>query len=213
MKYNYLENMKEDIKNYIEENKENESYNWDNLEEVEEVLYDDLWIDDSVTGNGSGSYYCNSYKAREALQGNEDLLIEALEEFGNDAESYKRSLTDPEFADVTIRCYLLSQAISEVLKEMSEEKNKTIVKIKKTVKYTITNEDKTQTTTEKELFTRKTDILSDAIKILDDEKLSCYNSKYLQVNETIEATYKTTTGYKKIYKTIDLFNRNIKKNY
>lgn len=213
MKYNYLENMKEDIKNYIEENKENESYNWDNLEEVEEVLYDDLWIDDSITGNGSGSYYCNSYKAREALQGNEDLLIEALEEFGNDAESYKRSLTDPEFADVTIRCYLLSQAISEVLKEMSEEKNKTIVKIKKTVKYTITNEDKTQTTTEKELFTRKTDILSDAIKILDDEKLSCYNSKYLQVNETIEATYKTTTGYKKIYKTIDLFNRNIKKNY
>lgn len=213
MKYNYLESIKEDVKNYIEENKDNESYNFDNIEELKELLYDDLWIDDSVTGNGSGSYYCNSYKAREALQGNEELLIEALETFGNDAESYKRSLTDPEFADVTIRCYLLGEAINEVVEEMTKEKNRTIVKIKKIVKYTITNEDKTQTTTEKELFTRKTDILSDAIKILDDEKLSCYNSKYLQVNETIEATYKTATGYKKIYKTIDLFNGNIKKNY
>lgn len=213
MKYNYLEIIKEDVKEYIEENKENESYNFDNIEEVKELLYDDLWVDDSVTGNGSGSYYCNAHKAREALQGNEELLIEALETFGNDAESYKRSLTDPEFADVTIRCYLLSQAIDEVVEEMTKEKNKTIVKIKKTVKYTITNEDKTQTTTEKELFTRKTDILSDAIKMLDDEKLNCYNSKYLQVNETIEATYKTATGYKKIYKTIDLFNGNVKKNY
>ena len=99
MKYNYLESIKEDVKNYIEENKENESYNFDNIEELKELLYEDLWIDDSVTGNGSGSYYCNSVKAREALQGNEELLIEALEEFGNDAESYKRSLTDPEFED------------------------------------------------------------------------------------------------------------------
>jgi len=213
MRYNYLESIKEDIKNYIEENKDNESYNFDNIEELKELLYDDLWIEDSVTGNGTGSYYCNRYKAREALQGNEELLIEALETFGNNAESYKRSLTDPEFADVTIRCYLLDEAINEVVEEMTKEKNRTIVKIKKIVKHTITNEDKTQTTTEKELFTRKTDILSDAIKILDDEKLSCYNSKYLQVNETIEATYKTATGYKKIYKTIDLFNGNIKKNY
>lgn len=213
MKYNYLESIKEDVKNYIEENKENESYDFDNIEEVKELLYDDLWADDSVTGNGSGSYYCNTHKAREALQGNEELLIEALETFGNDAESYKRSLTDPEFADVTIRCYLLSQAIDEVVEEMTKEKNKTIVKIKKIVKYTITNEDKTQTTTEKELFTRKTNILSDAIKILDDEKLSYYNSKHLQVNETIEATYKTATGYRKIYKTIDAITGDIKKNY
>jgi len=115
MRYNYLESIKEDIKNYIEENKDNESYNFDNIEELKELLYDDLWIEDSVTGNGTGSYYCNRYKAREALQGNEGLLIEALETFGNDAESYKRSLIDPEFADVTIRCYLLGEAIDEVI--------------------------------------------------------------------------------------------------
>lgn len=198
MKYNYLESMKEDIKNYIEENKENESYNWDNLEEVKELLYDDLWIDDSVTGNGSGSYYCNSYKARESLAGNEDLLVEALEEFGNDAESYKRSLTDPEFADVTIRCYLLSQAIDEALKETFEEQTKTIIKITKQMEYT-TEEGET---IRKRISQTTTRSINEAKKILDDEKLNYYNNKYLQVIETIEATYKTNTGYKKIYKTI-----------
>lgn len=198
MKYDYLESMKEDIKNYIEENKENDSYDWDNLEEVKELLYDDLWIDDSVTGNGSGSYYCNSYKAREALQGNEDLLIEALEEFGNDAESYKRSLTDPEFADVTIRCYLLSQAIDEALKETFEEQTKTIIKIVKEMEYT-TEEGET---IRKRISQTTTRSINEAKKILNDEKLSYYNNKYLQVIETIEATYKTSTGYKKIYKTI-----------
>lgn len=198
MKYNYLESMKEDIKNYIEENKDNESYNWNNLEEVKELLYDDLWIDDSVTGNGSGSYYCNSYKARESLAGNEDLLVEALEEFGNDAESYKRSLTDPEFADVTIRCYLLSQAIDEALKETFEEQTKTIIKITKQMEYT-TEEGET---IRKRISQTTTRSINEAKKILDDEKLSYYNNKYLQVIETIEATYKTSTGYKKIYKTI-----------
>ena len=198
MKYNYLESMKEDIKNYIEENKNNESYNWDNLEEVKELLYDDLWIDDSVTGNGSGSYYCNSYKARESLAGNEDILVEALEEFGNDAESYKRSLTDPEFADVTIRCYLLSQAIDEALRETFEEQTKTIIKITKQMEYT-TEEGET---IRKRISQTTTRSINEAKKILDDEKLNYYNNKYLQVIETIEATYKTSTGYKKIYKTI-----------
>lgn len=208
MKYDYLENMKEDVKNYVEENKENESYNWDNLEEAKELLYDDLWIDDSVTGNGSGSYYCNSYKAREALQGNEDLLVKALEEFGNDAESYKRSLTDPEFADVCIRCYLLHQAIDEVLKEITEEKNKTIINIIKEMQYTT----KEGETTRKTIFKTITRDLTEAKKILNDEKLSYYNNKYLQVVETIEATYKTDTGYKKIYKTIKT-DGSIQKNF
>lgn len=197
MKYDYLKNIKEDVKNYIEENKENKSYNFNDKEEVKQLLYDDLWIDDSVTGNGSGSYYCNSYKARESLQGNEDLLIEALEEFGNDAESYKRSLTDPEFADVTIRCYLLSQAIDEVVEEMTTEKNKTRIKITKTVEIKQDGE-----TTKKELYHDFTNALDEAIKKLNDEELKHYNNKYITITETIEATYKTDTGYKKIYKTI-----------
>lgn len=208
MKYNYLENIKEDVKNYIEENKDNESYNFNNIDEVRNLLYDDLWVDDAVTGNGSGSYYCNSYKAREALNGNEDLLVDALEEFGNDAESYKRSLTDPEFADVTIRCYLLGQAIDEVLEELPKENNKTIIQIVKFMEYTT----KKQETIKKEIHIEHTRDLQEAIKILNNEPLHYYNNKYLQVTETIEATYRISTGYKKIYKTIKT-DGTTKKNY
>ena len=69
MKYDYLENMKEDIREYLKEN---------DIEEISEDLFDTLWVEDSVTGNTSGSYYCNSYKAQQALQGNEDLVEEKL---------------------------------------------------------------------------------------------------------------------------------------
>lgn len=205
-----MDNLKEDIKQYIEENKENENYNFEDIEEVSEQLFNDLWIDDSVTGNGSGSYYCNAYKAREVLTGNEDLLVEALEEFGNDPESYKRSLTDPEFGDVTIRCYLLRDAIGEVLKEMEEDTNKTIIKI---IKYVTYADKTTNTQTKKELYKTKTADKAECKKILNDEKLSSYNSKVLKVWETIEASYSIGTDYKKIYKEIDPITHGIKKNY
>lgn len=107
-KYNYLENIKEDIKEYIKENELGEQDNYD-------ALYDDLFITDSVTGNGSGSYYCNAWKAEEVLCHNLDLLNEACDMFGCSPD-----LTNPEACDVTIRCYLLSKALREVLDEMKE---------------------------------------------------------------------------------------------
>lgn len=109
-KYNYLENLKEDIKTYI---KENDITNLD-----EDSLYDDMFISDSITGNASGSYYCNAWKAEEALAHNLDLLQEACEMFGSTPE-----LDNPEACDVTIRCYLLGQALQEVIKEMEEQNN------------------------------------------------------------------------------------------
>ena len=107
-KYNYLENLKEDIKTYI---KENDITNLD-----ENSLYDDMFINDSITGNASGSYYCNAWKAEEALAHNLDLLQEAYEEFGSTPD-----LSNPEACDVTIRCYLLGQALHEVIEEMEED--------------------------------------------------------------------------------------------
>ena len=115
MNYNYLEAMKEDIRNYIEENDiDIEDSN------IEETLNDDLWIEDSVTGNGSGSYTFNSYKAKENLEGNEDLVREMCQEFCIDAETIADKFLneDYEYFDVSIRCYLLGQAIAEVLEEL-----------------------------------------------------------------------------------------------
>jgi hypothetical protein len=107
MKYDYLENLKEDIKNYMEEN---------DIQEVNDSLYDDLFLEDSVTGNASGSYYCNAWKAEEAISHNLELLQEALDMFG---DSYENALErGAEYCDVTIRCYLLGQALEEVKEEL-----------------------------------------------------------------------------------------------
>ena len=119
--YNYLENVKEDVKeaifNYY--TKEEIKENLEDRKQFEQKLYDDLWCDDSVTGNSSGSYYYNAYKAEESLNGNWDLLREALYMFG--CEDVNPIEKGEEWCDVTIRCYLLSQAISEALDELEEE--------------------------------------------------------------------------------------------
>jgi len=114
MEYNYLENEIEDIKEYIRENYEKEEIEDLNSEE----LYEDLWIEDSVTGNGSGSYTFNTWKAEEYICHNMDLVQEAYEEFGYDGIPKD---TGAEAMDVTVRCYLLGQAIEKALEELKEE--------------------------------------------------------------------------------------------
>jgi hypothetical protein len=114
MKYNYFSAVKEDVLNYINEN-EIKVYS-SNREEVEQTLNEDLWIDDSVTGNASDSYTFNRWQAEENLCHNWELLAEAMEEFGC---SDKNVIEEgAEWADVTIRCYLLPQAISAVIDEI-----------------------------------------------------------------------------------------------
>lgn len=118
--YDYMEAIKQDIREAIEEDYNIADY--ESRDEMEEKLNDELWIDDSVTGNASGSYYCNSSKAREAVLDNMDIVAEALREFCTPAEEIgERFLNeDWEWLDVTARCYLLGQAIGEVLDEMEE---------------------------------------------------------------------------------------------
>jgi len=115
-KYNYFEAVKNDVLNYINENEIKVTTS--NKDELAEHLHDDLWANDSVTGNGSGSYFFNTWKAEEALCHNLDLLGEACEEFGSTADLLKDGA---EACDVTIRCYLLPQAISEALDELEED--------------------------------------------------------------------------------------------
>ena len=116
-KYNYLENVTADAKTAILENLNYWSFT--NREELEEVANDELWINDSVTGNASGSYTFSTWQAEENLCHNMDELEDACNEFGQDiGEAVKQGA---EYCDVTIRCYLLSQAISAALDELEEE--------------------------------------------------------------------------------------------
>lgn len=114
--YNYYEAVKEDVESALEDDYYKEIIeNATDRDEAYEELYDKLWVEDSVTGNASGSYTFNTYKAEENICHNLELLCEAIEEFGGEASEYKRCLESPETADVTIRCYLLGQVLSEVL--------------------------------------------------------------------------------------------------
>ena len=119
MQYDYRQQVKNDILDYIKNNIDFKDFN--DLDELEEYLNDTLWVEDSVTGNGSGSYYCNSYAAEEAICHNLDLLGEALDAFGGSCDILKDGA---EAADVTIRCYLLSECIAESLEEIKEDFNK-----------------------------------------------------------------------------------------
>lgn len=120
-RYDYLGQVTSDVKDAILERFDmNEiAVELENRESFEQDLYDRLWIDDSVTGNGSGSYTFSTYEAEECLCHNLDLLGEALEEFGCSPDYM--STEGPEACDVTIRCYMLPRAISDALDELEEE--------------------------------------------------------------------------------------------
>lgn len=109
-RYDYFAAVKEDVLNYINEN--NIVVTSENRDEVEQDLNDTLFTCDSVTGNASGSYTFNAWTAEEYLCHNFELLGEALTDFGCDMNYLGRGA---EACDVIIRCYLLGQAISEVL--------------------------------------------------------------------------------------------------
>ena len=116
-RYNYFEAVADDVREYINEEINLDEWRGDR-DGLEAKLNDDLWVDDSVTGNASGSYYCNAWRAEEALCHNLELLGEALAAFGDDGvNALERGA---EWADVTIRCYVLGSAISEVLDELEE---------------------------------------------------------------------------------------------
>lgn len=129
-RYDYREEMANDISAYIEERYSAEeiaeklAYERDDWETE---LYDDMMVADSVTGNASGSYTCNTWRAEEYICHNLDLLGEAIEEFGSDYDVLKDGA---EACDVIIRCYLLSEVLNEVLDEMESEYEEEIEKVR-----------------------------------------------------------------------------------
>lgn len=84
-KYDYKKAMKNDIREYIEDHYTAEEIRerMEDRREWEEKLNDDMWITDSVTGNASGSYTFDTYKAAEYICTNLDLLAEAAHELSD----------------------------------------------------------------------------------------------------------------------------------
>lgn len=101
----YKEEVKADA---IEAIKENLNYvdSW-------EEMYDDLLMDDSVTGNGSGSYYFNSYKAEQAVSGIifDEEVVNKFKAFGYDGIPTEMGA---ETCDVIARCIALGFVFGEL---------------------------------------------------------------------------------------------------
>ena len=120
MAYDYRNEMAEDIRNYIVDNYTPEEIEEADGDELFEKLNDVLWVEDSVTGNASGSYTFNTEKAKEYVVDNMDLVEEMASEFGVDnselGEKFRNG--DWEWFDVSIRCYLLGEVLGDVLREM-----------------------------------------------------------------------------------------------
>ena len=124
MAYNYLEAVKDDVKQAIENNYDVADYS--DREEFEATLNEELWTDDSVTGNGSGSYTFNREQAKEYLFDSNDglnLLRDAVSDYAIEPEAIVDHFMseDWEWFDVTIRCYVLGQAIGEALDEIEDD--------------------------------------------------------------------------------------------
>lgn len=113
----YIKETKENAKEYINEN-------FDYLKDKEsEEIFDILFLEDSVTGNGSGSYTFSTYQATQnvnELLFDEDFIDELEGQFGGDlGDLIKRGA---EAVDVTARCLALYYVdIDEILDEIKEE--------------------------------------------------------------------------------------------
>lgn len=78
-----------------------------------EYLDGQLWTSDTVTGNGSGSFFCNGWKAEAAICHNWDLIEDAQNEFG--PLEFSRGA---EYIDVCIRCFLASGVYQKVIENI-----------------------------------------------------------------------------------------------
>lgn len=117
--YDYKEEVLQAVKEAAEDSYTPEMLEPVDLDDYAEKLNQALWVDDGVTGNASGFYFCNAYKAEEALAGNWDLAAEALEEFGCDSiNPFERGA---EWVDCSIRCYLLNSCIADYIEQNEEE--------------------------------------------------------------------------------------------
>jgi len=91
MGYYYLSAIKEDVKNYIDD--EITISDFSDRDELESYLNDELWTCDSVTGNASGSYTMNRLMARDYVINNIDELNDAVENFEIDKKYRWREIS------------------------------------------------------------------------------------------------------------------------
>lgn len=117
-KYDYYIEVTNDIKNWLDFNDFDLSQ-FEDRDEAADFLNDNLWAEDSITGNGPYGY-ANESLSEEYLCHNLDLVFEACNCFDVNWTlllSHYKEGNLARYLDCTIRCYLLSTTIDKVLEE------------------------------------------------------------------------------------------------
>ena len=118
--YSYGDAVRSDVWDAV-----NDRYDWHDYEDrdaMASALYDDLFTDDAVTGNASGSYTFNRAQACEYVGQNLAELADVCEEFGIDAETIGEKVEEEnwEYFDVLMRLHRLPEAIACALDELED---------------------------------------------------------------------------------------------
>lgn len=121
----YKEEIENSINEWIEENEK--EIPWWKIkveDDLRDYLEEELWDEDSVTGNASGSYTFSNYEAEENVAHCWNLIEEVAECYGLIPKVSSTWEYGAEWWDVSIRCYLLSEVLSEMDFEDVIERNK-----------------------------------------------------------------------------------------
>lgn len=116
MNYNdYLVEVESDALDFLDENIEC----YDDFDDV----FDAMFCSDSVTGNGSGSYTFNSYKAQQNVKDAifDENIVTLLDWNGINIFDTLRD-RGAETLDVIIRCYVLSDIYSIIEEHFKDKK-------------------------------------------------------------------------------------------
>lgn len=112
--YNYRAQMAKDILEFLQEN---------GADLDEDYWFEEAELADEVTGNSSGSYFCDRVKAREAVLANGPLLEETVDFFDDSMKlNFAQMVASGnwEAVDVLIRLYIFPEAFSVVWEAWEE---------------------------------------------------------------------------------------------
>lgn len=123
--YNYYGAMKSDLNDYVMPEIDFEDMTaygelFVDKDELKEVLEEQLWCADEITGNGSGSYTFNTQLAKNFVLDNFNLVRDMAWHFGVPSDEIgERILSEEwEWFDVCIRCSILSEVVAEWVDEI-----------------------------------------------------------------------------------------------
>lgn len=119
LKGDYIEELEDGIREVISiEFEEDELKEMSESDFREKIKLLDLYNCDDVTGNASGSYECNAWKAEENICHMWNEIQDMIDDGFITIDSFQYGA---EGIDVALRCYFLNEALENIISEMGSK--------------------------------------------------------------------------------------------